>query len=69
MSQSSKQLWEGLLIEHFPDLAPSQSQTLLWFAASDWSVGKETELTDVYEKYRMLCALTDKSEISIVALS
>jgi len=62
MSQSSEQLWEGLVCEAFPDLHPYQARTLLVFAVSDWGVGKETDLTDLYEKYRMLLALTEKSK-------
>lgn len=69
MSRNIDEIWASIVAESHPNLTPNQLETLRFFAASDWCVGKETDLTDLYEKYRMLCALTDKSEISIIALS
>jgi hypothetical protein len=34
---------------------------LFVFAVADWGEGKETDLTDIYEKYRMLRALTSNN--------
>ena len=62
VSRNTNNLWAGVASESFPDLSAHQLDTLFVFAVSDWGVGKETELTDLYEKYRMLCELTRKSE-------
>jgi len=60
MSLSTKQdIWLTLAGEKYPNLTEDQLKALSLKAASDWYLGGDTELVNLFDQYVMLKNLKD----------